>query len=181
MPIFKFVVVLLVARKFVTLNAVDTSVSMIAVLMWPIDAKRFVDVEFTAITSVDVATVVDTPIALTTPVPALKVNSADPPNVPLLLNWICVFAPPGVPAPPEPKQMPFTDTQPPVTAMPPEKLDVALPVTVTVLSVVVPLSVAPEIVLPVMFEFAIVPWSNVDPLIATLPRVSIRLVCAITL
>ena len=63
------VAVMFVAKKSVTVCVVETSVSITAELNRAIDENRFVVVAFTAIKFVEVAIVVETPVAETTPVP----------------------------------------------------------------------------------------------------------------
>ena len=78
-------------------------------------------------------------------------KSEMPLNTPPLLYCICVSAPPGLPAPapPVPKHVPFTETHPPLKAMPPANVDVEVLVTTRLVTVVVPkLAVPVELMLP---------------------------------
>lgn len=78
-------------------------------------------------------------------------NAVAPSKPPALLNCNCPSVPPGVPLPlPVPRHVPFTETHPPETAMPPENVDVEMFVTARLLSVVVP-KFAPLLVLIVVF------------------------------
>lgn len=74
----------------------------------------------------------------TFPVIESKTKSDDPLNVPPSLNCICVFAPPGFPAPPVPTQVPLIERHPLVIAMPPANVEVEVFETVRFVSVVVP-------------------------------------------
>ena len=94
-----------------------------------------------------------------------KTKSDAPPKLPPLLNCNCPLDPPGVPLPPPvPKQVPFTETQPPVIAIPPANVEVDVFVTVRFVSDVVPrlpiiifVNVAPSIVPPLIEVFVIDP------------------------
>ena len=122
------------------------------------------------------------PIPILPVVDATKIDDVAATVVPSDAKYAnCPAVPlPTSPEPLPPTHEPFTTRHPPESESPPANVVVPVPDTTSACNVVVPKNVVPEIVPPEILLSVIVPPVMVGLDIATLERLSIRLVCETT-